>query len=83
MLVGILVVALVASGFIPVSVLPGWLQGLSTGQPVAQFVHVVRSLVTHGTVHVSGAAWVSLAWGLCVLLVLAALAVRKDHRVGT
>jgi ABC-type multidrug transport system permease subunit len=80
MVVGILVVALVASsGFVPVGVLPGWLQGFSTGQPFTQFVHAARSLVTHGTVHVSGSGWVSLAWGVCVLLGVVALAVRRGR----
>jgi hypothetical protein len=31
-------------------------------------------------VHLSGAAWVSLAWGMGLLLVLGALVLGKDRR---
>ena len=82
MVCGILIALVVASsGFVPVGVLPGWLHGVFTDQPVTQFVDAVRSLAMNGTVHASGAAWTALSWGAGLVLVVGALAVRRDRRV--
>ena len=82
MVYGVLVALVVASsGFLPASVLPGWLQGFTTAQPITPMVDTARSVLAGGAVHVSGAAWASLAWCAALLLVLGALVLRRRRRV--
>jgi ABC-2 type transport system permease protein/oleandomycin transport system permease protein len=82
MVFGILAALLVASSsFIPVSVLPGWLQPFTTDQPLTQIVDAARSLVTGGGAPASSALWVSLAWCVGLPLVLAILTLRKSRRI--
>jgi oleandomycin transport system permease protein len=79
---GVLLALVVASsGFVPPSVLPGWLQGFTSGQPVTQMIDAARSILGGGAVHVSGAAWASLAWCAALLLVLGALVMRRRRGV--
>jgi len=79
---GVLVALVLATcGFLPSGVLPGWIQGFTAYQPVTQLVDAVRSLIAGGTVHVSGAAWTSLAWCAALLLLLGGLALRRTRRV--
>jgi ABC transporter DrrB family efflux protein len=70
-----------SSAFVPVSVMPGWLQAFATHQPVTQVVDACRSLMTGGSLHDPGAVWAALAWCAGILIVLAPLAVRKYRRV--
>ena len=70
-----------SSAFVPVTVMPGWLQAFAKNQPVTQVVDACRSLMTGGSLHNTGAVWASLAWCFGLLLVLAPLAVRKYRRV--
>ncbi|HEY1650712.1 MAG TPA: ABC transporter permease [Acidimicrobiales bacterium] len=70
-----------SSAFVPVSVMPGWLQAFAKYQPVTQIVDATRSLMVGGTLHNSGAVWAALAWCFGGLLVLVPLAVRKYRRV--
>jgi len=70
-----------SSAFVPVSVMPGWLQAFATYQPVTQVVDAARSLMVGGTLHDSGAVWASLAWCFGLLIVLVPLAVRKYRKV--
>ncbi len=70
-----------SSAFVPVSVMPGWLQAFANHQPVTQIVNATRSLMVGGTLHNPGAVWASLAWCFGLLLVLVPLAVRKYRRV--
>ncbi|MBF6558550.1 MAG: ABC transporter permease, partial [Acidimicrobiales bacterium] len=63
-----------ASGaFVPVGLMPGWLQGFATYQPVSVVVAACRGLMIGGPT----ATWViqSLAWTLGFLVVLTPLAV--------
>ena len=70
-----------SSAFVPVSVMPGWLQAFAKHQPVTQVVDAARSLMVGGTLHDSAAVWASLAWCIGLLIVLVPLAVRKYRRV--
>ena len=70
-----------SSGFVPAGVLPGWLQGFTTGQPITPIVDAARSVLTGGAVHASGAAWASLVWCAALLLVLGALVLRRRRGV--
>ena len=68
-----------ASGiFVQVSSMPSWLQGFAGNQPVTMVTKAVRSLML-GT-PVGNTLWVSLAWSIGVLLVLAPLTVAKFRR---
>jgi ABC transporter DrrB family efflux protein len=70
-----------SSAFVPVSVMPGWLQAFATHQPVTQVVDAARSLMVGGTLHDSRAVWASLAWCFGLLILLVPLAVRKYRKV--
>ena len=70
-----------SSAFVPVTVMPGWLQAFAKNQPVTQVVDACRSLMTGGSLHNTGAVWAALAWCFGLLLVLAPLAVRKYRKV--
>jgi ABC-type multidrug transport system permease subunit len=77
---GVLVALVVATcGFVPLGVLPDWIRGFSTYQPVTQLVDAVRSVLAGGSVQVSGAAWTSLAWCAALLLLLGALVLRRTR----
>ena len=64
-----------SSAFVPVSSMPGWLQGFATYQPVSVTVSACRALMIGGPT----ATWViqSLLWSLGLLVVLVPLAVRR------
>ena len=69
-----------SAAFVPVSSMPGWLQGFASNQPVSVVIQAVRGL-THGGEPIFHLVWVSLVWTLGVLLVamlLAFLAYRRD-----
>jgi ABC-2 type transport system permease protein/oleandomycin transport system permease protein len=70
-----------SSAFVPVAKMPGWLQAFAKNQPVSQVVGASRSLMVGGPVHNSNAVWISLAWIVGFLVVLAPIAVRKYRRV--
>lgn len=70
-----------SSAFVPVAEMPGWLQAFAKNQPVSQVVGASRSLMVGGPVHNSNAVWISLAWIVGFLVVLAPIAVRKYRRV--
>jgi ABC transporter DrrB family efflux protein len=64
-----------SSAFVPVSDMPGWLQGFATHQPVSVTVDACRALMLGGPTE----TWVvqSVAWALGLLIVLTPLAVRR------
>jgi ABC-2 type transport system permease protein/oleandomycin transport system permease protein len=68
-----------SSIFVPVTFMPSWLQGFATHQPVSQTADAVRGLMD-GTLH-GISTWVSLAWALGAILVLAPIAVNQYRRV--
>jgi ABC-2 type transport system permease protein/oleandomycin transport system permease protein len=64
-----------SSAFVPVSSMPGWLQGFATYQPVSVTVTACRALMLGGPT----ANWViqSLLWSIGLLVVLTPLAVHR------
>jgi ABC transporter DrrB family efflux protein len=73
----------VSSAYVPVSTMPGWMQGFANSQPMTQMVNTVR-LLTGGPQAqallghtVSYYLWPSLLWSLGLVLVFAPLAVWK------
>jgi ABC-2 type transport system permease protein/oleandomycin transport system permease protein len=67
-----------SSAFVPVSSMPGWLQGFARHQPVSVTVSAVRDLVL-GT-PVAADLLQALAWMAGIVLVFAPLAVRHYRR---
>jgi ABC-2 type transport system permease protein len=70
-----------SSAFVPLSLMPGWLQAFAMHQPVTQVVDAARSLMLGGTQQDTRAVWQALAWCGGLLVVLVPLAVRKYRRV--
>ena len=73
----------VSSAYVPVSTMPGWMQGFANNQPLTKMVDTVR-LLTGGPAAeqllghpVSYYLWPSLAWSAGIVLVFAPLAVWK------
>jgi len=73
----------VSSAYVPVSTMPGWLQGFANNQPLTQMVNTAR-LLTGGPAAeallghpLSYYLWPSLAWSAGLVLVFAPLAVWK------
>src|SRR5262245_1568931 len=67
-----------SSVFVPVSSMPGWLQGFATHQPVSVTASAVRALVLGGPT--ASYVWQSLAWAAGIVAVFAPLAVRRYRR---
>lgn len=65
--------------FIPLDKLPTWLQGFANNQPVSEATDAVRGLMS-GT-PVGNTVWVSLAWSIGLIAVLAPLAVNQFRKV--
>jgi ABC-2 type transport system permease protein/oleandomycin transport system permease protein len=61
-----------SNAIVPVSDMPGWLQGFARNQPLSVTVSAVRALLEGGPV--AHWAWQSLAWSAGILLVFFALA---------
>ena len=64
--------------FVPVASMPWWLRGFATNQPVSQTADAVRGLML-GTPH-GHSTYVSLAWSLGLVAILAPLAVNRFRR---
>jgi ABC transporter DrrB family efflux protein len=67
-----------SSVFVPVSSMPGWLQGFANHQPVSVTASAVRALMLGGPT--ATYVWQSLAWAAGIVLVFAPLAVRRYRR---
>ena len=61
-----------SNAIVPVSDMPGWLQGFARNQPLSVTVSAVRALLEGGPV--AQWAWQSLAWSAGIMLVFFALA---------
>ncbi len=73
----------VSSAYVPVSTMPGWMQGFANNQPLTKMVDSAR-LLTGGPAAqqllghpLSYYLWPALAWSAGIVLVFAPLAVRK------
>jgi ABC transporter DrrB family efflux protein len=62
-----------SSAFVPVSSMPGWLQGFASHQPVSVTIAAVRALSLGGPA--ASAVWQTLAWCAGIVLVCAPLSV--------
>jgi ABC-2 type transport system permease protein/oleandomycin transport system permease protein len=69
-----------STAFVPLSSMPGWLQGFAANQPVSVVVDAVRSLMIGGTYYSPSSIWKAIAWSVGLFLVLAPLAVRKYRK---
>lgn len=67
-----------SSVFVPVSSMPGWLQGFANHQPVSVTASAVRALMLGGPT--ATYVWQSLAWAAGIVLVFAPLAVQRYRR---
>jgi ABC transporter DrrB family efflux protein len=65
--------------FVPVATMPGWLRPFAINQPVSQTADAVRGLML-GTPH-GQSTWISLAWAVGAVLILAPLAVNRYRKV--
>ena len=65
--------------FVPVSSMPSWLQAFANNQPVSQATFAVRGLML-GEPH-GASVWISIAWSVGIVAVLAPLAVARYRRV--
>src|SRR4029453_18535938 len=68
-----------SSAFVPISSMPGWLQGFANHQPVSVTASAVRALVLGGPT--ATYVWQSLAWAGGIVAVFAPLAVWRYRRV--
>jgi ABC-2 type transport system permease protein/oleandomycin transport system permease protein len=68
-----------SSVFVPVSSMPGWLQGFAEHQPVSVTASAVRALSLGGPT--ASYVWQSLAWAAGIVAVFAPLAVWRYRRV--
>jgi ABC-2 type transport system permease protein/oleandomycin transport system permease protein len=68
-----------SSAFVPVALMPGWLQAFAKHQPVTQVVDACRALMIGGPT--ARPVLIALAWSIGLLAVLAPLAVRRYVRV--
>src|SRR6266511_2352205 len=64
--------------FVPVSSVPGWLQGFANHQPVSVTASAVRALTLGGPT--ASFVWQSLAWAVGIVAVFAPLAVWRYRR---
>jgi len=69
----------VSSIFVLVSTMPSWLQPFAINQPISQTVAAVRGLML-GDPH-GQSTWISLAWAVGAIVVLAPLAVNRYRKV--
>ena len=67
-----------SSAFVPVSMMPGWLQAFAMHQPVSITASAVRALVLGGPT--TSLVLQSIAWSLGILLVCVSLAVWRYRR---
>ena len=70
----------VSAAFVPVSSMPGWLQGFAAHQPVSLVIDAARSLMLGGTYHSTSAELEALAWCAGLLAVLVPLGVWRYRR---
>ena len=68
-----------SSAFVSPTLMPTWLQGFATHQPVSVTASAVRGLMEGGAT--ATWVWQSLAWTVVILAVAAPLAVRKYRRL--
>lgn len=68
-----------SSIFVRIDTMPGWLQPFARNQPVSEVTNAVRSLMRG--VSPGNSVWVSLAWSIGAIAILAPLATAKYKKV--
>jgi ABC-2 type transport system permease protein/oleandomycin transport system permease protein len=66
-----------SNAIVPVSVMPGWLQGFARNQPLSVTVSAVRALLEGGPA--AHWAWQALVWSAGICVVFFAISVRLYH----
>lgn len=69
-----------SSGFVPVSTMPSWLQGVANSSPVTHVDNALRILTTNAKGPVTHEVLAALAWILAILLVTIPLSIRRYSR---
>jgi len=69
-----------STAFVPITVLPGWLQAFARHQPVSVVINGARSLMVGGYYHSASSIWYALAWIAGLLIVLVPVGVWKYRR---
>jgi ABC transporter DrrB family efflux protein len=69
-----------STAFVPIGVLPGWLQAFARHQPVSVIIDGARSLMVGGYYHSTSSVWYALAWIAGLLVVLVPIGVWKYRR---
>lgn len=67
-----------SNAFVPVDTLPGWLQTVTSFNPVSHLITAVRDLVNHGTI--GGDFWLSIIGALVIVAIFIPLTVRAYMR---
>jgi ABC-2 type transport system permease protein len=67
-----------SNAFVPISTLPGWLQGFVKVNPISHLISAVRQLTTHGTV--GHDFWLSIAGAFIIVAIFAPLTVKAYMR---
>jgi ABC-2 type transport system permease protein len=67
-----------SNAFVPISTLPGWLQGFVKVNPISHLISAVRQLTTHGTI--GHDFWLSIAGALVIVAIFAPLTVQAYMR---
>jgi len=68
----------VSAAFVPISTMPGWMQGFAKNQPFTIFIETMRTLAVGGPVATH--AWESAAWLVGLGALFAGLAIRAYRR---
>ena len=66
-----------SSGFVPVSTMPSWLQGVANASPVTHVDNALRILTTNASGPLTHEILLSLAWIVGIVLVTAPLSIRR------
>lgn len=82
MFIAVFPLTFASSAFVPTNTMPSWLQSFASNQPMTQVVNACRAFILGQPV--GSYAWVSLAWGLGILLVFVPLSVfLYERRAGS
>jgi ABC-2 type transport system permease protein len=67
----------ISSGFVPVSTMPSWLQGVANASPVTHVDNALRILTTNATGPVTHEVLAALAWIVGIVVVTVPLSIRR------
>jgi ABC-2 type transport system permease protein len=67
-----------SNAFVPISTLPGWLQGFVRINPISHLISAVRQLTTNGTI--GNDFWLSIVGALIIVAIFAPLTVQAYMR---